>query len=63
MAEKSHQPKIAELARQLSQMSGETITVEMISADIEAGAPANPDGSLNPVFYLAWLLKHEDDPA
>jgi hypothetical protein len=54
---------IAELAKSLSQISGETITVEMIESDIKAGAPTGPDGSINPVFYLAWLLKHEDDAA
>ena len=33
------------------------ITVEMIRADIEAGAPTNPDGTLHLVHYTAWLAR------
>lgn len=53
----------AEIARFLSQISGESVTEEMILADIKAGAPIDSNSHINIVFYLAWLLKHEDDPA
>ncbi len=29
----------------------------LILADIEAGAPTNPDGTLNLVAYVAWLIR------
>ena len=44
------------VAHILTQASGETISVDMINEDIEAGAPVNGDGTLNLVFYAAWLL-------
>jgi hypothetical protein len=31
--------------------------VEMIEADVDDGAPVNPDGTLNLVHYAAWLVK------
>jgi len=30
---------------------------ENLQADIESGAPTNPDGTLNLVHYAAWLVK------
>jgi hypothetical protein len=48
---------LADAARALSQVSGHTITEEMLRADVEAGAPTNPDGTLNLVHYGAWLAK------
>jgi hypothetical protein len=29
----------------------------MIQADLDDGAPQNPDGSINLVHYVAWLLR------
>jgi len=49
--------KIADLAAVLSRLSGKPVTVEMIQADIEEGAPANPDGTVNLVHYAAWLAR------
>lgn len=46
---------VAELARVLSQTSGETITQEQIKEDVQAGAPVNPDGTIHLVHYAAWL--------
>jgi hypothetical protein len=48
---------LADAARALSQVGGEPITEEMLRADVEAGAPTNPDGTLNLVHYAAWLAK------
>jgi hypothetical protein len=36
----------------------------MLQADIEAGAPTNPDGTINLVNYAVWLvgeMGHGDD--
>jgi hypothetical protein len=48
---------LADAARALSQVSGQTITEEMIRADVASGAPTNADGTLNLVHYAAWLAK------
>lgn len=48
---------LADAARLLSAAGGRSITVEMLAADRNAGAPANPDGTLNLVHYAAWLVK------
>jgi hypothetical protein len=48
---------IADAARLLSAAGKEQITVEMIQADLEAGAPANGDGTINLVHYAAWLVR------
>ena len=29
----------------------------MLQADIDDGAPTNPDGTMNLVQYAAWLVK------
>ena len=44
-------------ARVLSAAAGATIDPSMLEADIEAGAPANADGTLNLVHYAAWLVR------
>ncbi|RMF84295.1 MAG: hypothetical protein D6744_03305, partial [Planctomycetota bacterium] len=44
-------------ARLLSAAGGQRVTVEMLEADIAAGAPTNPDGTINLVHYAAWLVK------
>ena len=48
---------VADAARLLSRVGGQAITVEMLQADRNAGAPANADGTLNLVHYAAWLVK------
>lgn len=49
--------RLADLARILSASGPKPVTVEMLEADIDDGAPANPDGTMHLVQYLAWLLK------
>ena len=34
-----------------------TVTINMLEADLAAGAPANADGSINLVHYAAWLVR------
>jgi hypothetical protein len=48
---------VADAARLLAKASGARITERMIEADLAAGAPANPDGTINLVNYAAWLVK------
>jgi hypothetical protein len=33
------------------------VTEAEVRADIEAGLPTNPDGTLNLVTYCAWLIQ------
>lgn len=48
---------LADAARLLSAAGGQAVTVEMLEADVAAGAPTNADGTLNLVHYAAWLVK------
>ena len=48
--------RLADLARVLSAIGTRTVTVEMLQADIGAGAPTNADGTMNLVNYAAWLV-------
>lgn len=53
------QPEI--LVRLLKQAGSRAISEETLAADIESGAPKNPDGTINLIEYAAWLMKGEDD--
>jgi len=44
-------------ARLLSKASGQAITVDMIQADLAAGAPKNADETFNLLHYAAWLVR------
>lgn len=48
---------LADAARLLSAAGGRPVTVEMLQADVAAGAPTNADGTLNLVHYVAWMAK------
>jgi hypothetical protein len=48
---------VTDAARLLSAASGQPITDEMIQSDMDAGAPANPNGTINLVWYGAWLVR------
>lgn len=48
---------LADAARLLSAVGGQVVTVEMLQADVAAGAPTNDDGTLNVAHYTAWLVK------
>jgi len=48
---------VADAARLLSRAGGQRITEAMLAADIDAGAPTNPDGTINLMHYAAWLVK------
>lgn len=40
---------------ELFKQAGSSVTVEDIEADVEDGAPTNPDGTLNVLEYGAWV--------
>lgn len=44
-------------AKLLSAAAKVRVPAEQIAADLEAGAPRNPDGTLSLVTYGAWLVK------
>jgi hypothetical protein len=46
-----------DLARILTTLGAMPVSVEMLQADIAAGAPTNPDGTVNLVHYASWLVK------
>jgi hypothetical protein len=48
---------LADAARLLSGAGGQRVSVEMLEADIAAGAPTNADDTINLVHYAAWLVK------
>ena len=48
---------LVEAARILSASGPKPVTAELLRADIDAGAPTNPNGTLNLVHYTAWLVK------
>jgi hypothetical protein len=50
--------RLEDLTRILSALGPKPVTVEMLQADIDDGAPLNPDGTMHLVRYLAWLLKN-----
>ena len=54
---------VVHTARILSAAGGMPVTEEMIRLDIEAGAPTNPDGTINLVHYTAWLVSHPRQPS
>ena len=47
----------ADAARVLSASGNGAVNQRVIEGDIERGAPANPDGTINLVHYAAWLVK------
>jgi hypothetical protein len=50
---------VADAARLLSAAGGQPIGAAAIEADVAAGAPTNPDGTLNLVHYAAWLAQQQ----
>jgi hypothetical protein len=49
--------RLEDLARILTASGARQTTIETLQADIDEGAPINPDGTVNLVAYTAWLLK------
>lgn len=60
MAEDAANPNaltVAQLARLLTRAGSSPVTPAMVEADLEAGAPRNPNGTINLVHFAAWLVK------
>jgi hypothetical protein len=47
---------LEDAATLLTRIGGAPVTVEMLEADIDAGAPVNDDRTINLVHYAAWLV-------
>ena len=50
--------RLEDLAQILSAMGPKPVTVEMLQADIDDGAPVNLDGTMNLLQYAAWLARN-----
>jgi hypothetical protein len=48
---------LGDAARLLAKVGGQPITEAMLGEDVLAGAPTNPDGTINLVHYAAWLVR------
>ena len=48
--------RLEDVARILSASGPQPVTVDMLQADIDDGAPTNADGTINLVHYAAWLV-------
>jgi hypothetical protein len=48
---------VAQVARLLTRAGTNPVTPAMVEADVVAGAPTNPNGTINLVHYAAWLVK------
>jgi hypothetical protein len=48
---------VADAVRLLSAAGRLRVTAAMLEADLAAGAPANPDGTIHLVHYAAWLVR------
>lgn len=48
---------LSDATKVLSKSGGRPVTEAMLRADLAAGAPVNPDGTINLIHYAAWLVK------
>jgi hypothetical protein len=48
---------VEDAARLLTRVGGQPVSVDLLRADLAAGAPANADGTINLVHYAAWLVR------
>lgn len=48
---------LEQAAKLLSAAAKIRVSVEQIREDLEAGAPRNPDGTINLMHYAAWMVK------
>lgn len=49
--------RLEDVAKIMSGLGPKRVTVEMLLADIDDGAPVNRDGTLNLIHYASWLAK------
>ena len=48
---------IEDAVKVLRAAGSQHVSEDKLRSDIEAGAPVNPDGSVNLVHYAAWMVK------
>lgn len=48
---------VEQAAKLLTKVGTAPVTEEQIRADLAAGAPINPDGTINVVHYGAWCVR------
>ncbi len=48
---------ISDAVRALRAAGAREVTIESLRSDLDAGAPANADGTINLVQYAAWLIR------
>ena len=48
---------VEQAAKLLSAAAKIRVSTEQIMEDLEAGAPRNPDGTINLMHYAAWMVK------
>jgi hypothetical protein len=51
--------RLEDVARILSALGPQPVTVKMLQADIDDGAPVNHDGTMNLLNFAAWLAARE----
>ena len=49
--------RLEDMAKILTAMGPKPVTVEMLQADIDDGAPVNRDGTMNLLQYTAWMVR------
>ena len=49
--------RLADLAKILTALGPRPVTVEMLQADLDDGAPVNRDGTVNLLHFAAWLVR------
>ena len=49
--------RLEDMAKILTAMGPKPVTVEMLQADIDDGAPVNRDGTMNLLQYSAWMVR------
>jgi len=47
---------IEHAARILTAVGGRPVSAAMIACDTDNGAPVNTDGTINLIYYAAWLV-------
>jgi hypothetical protein len=48
---------IPDALRLIKAAGGRSVTPESLQADIDAGMPTNADGTVNLIYYAAWLIR------
>jgi hypothetical protein len=49
--------RLADLAQILTALGPKPVTLEMLQADIDDGAPTNRDGTINLLHFAAWMAR------